>query len=109
MPVRRALLKVAPTALAAPFVVPGLGLAQAGDALADDPTLATLTPTSTGGPRPTGANTLTIRWFGCANHELAFRDKVILLDAWYDRGPRNRPILATADVKRADLIINGHA
>jgi L-ascorbate metabolism protein UlaG (beta-lactamase superfamily) len=35
---------------------------------------------------------------------------VILLDAWYDRGPHNRPLgFAPQDVKRADLIINGHA
>jgi L-ascorbate metabolism protein UlaG (beta-lactamase superfamily) len=35
---------------------------------------------------------------------------VILLDAYYDRGPRNRPIgFGPKDVKRADAIFVGHA
>jgi L-ascorbate metabolism protein UlaG (beta-lactamase superfamily) len=59
---------------------------------------------------PQRADTLTIRWLGCANHEIAFRDQVILLDAWYERGPRNRPLgFGPNDVQRADVIINGHA
>jgi hypothetical protein len=97
--------------VAAPFVVPTeAGAQQGGFELSDDPTLSTLVQTSAGGPSPAGADVLTVRWLGCANHEVAFRDKVILLDAWYDRGPRNRPLgFAPQDVTRADLIINGHA
>ena len=97
--------------VAAPFLVPtAVGAQQGGYELSDDPTLSTLVQTSAGGPAPAGSDTLTVRWFGCANHEIAFRDKVILLDAWYDRGPRNRPLgFAPPDVTRAGLIINGHA
>jgi L-ascorbate metabolism protein UlaG (beta-lactamase superfamily) len=97
--------------VAAPFLVPTkAGAQQGGFELSDDPTLSTLVQTSAGGPSPAGADVLTVRWLGCANHEVAFRDTVILLDAWYDRGPRNRPLgFAPQDVTRADLIINGHA
>ena len=68
-----------------------------------------LTPVATGGPlSPDG--TLSIRWLGTTNFELAYRDQVILLDAYYERGPRNRPLgFAPSDVKRADAIFIGHA
>jgi L-ascorbate metabolism protein UlaG (beta-lactamase superfamily) len=113
-PSRRQYLKAqaASALVAAPFLMPRTSSAAqlGGFELADDPTLSTLVQTSVGGPAPATADTLTVRWLGCSNHELAFRDKVILLDAWYDRGPRNRPLgFAPQDVTRADLIINGHA
>lgn len=51
-----------------------------------------------------------LRWFGTTNFELAYRDQVILLDTFYDRGPRARPIGFTPrEVKRADGILIGHA
>jgi Beta-lactamase superfamily domain len=110
---RRGFLKVsgASAFIATPFLTPTSTAAQQGGyQLSDDPTLSTLMQTSAGGPAPAGHDTLTVRWLGCANHEVAFRDKVVLLDAWYDRGPRNRPLgFAPQDVTRADLIINGHA
>ena len=108
---RRLLLETSAAFVAAPFLLPtAVGARQAGFDLSEDPTLSTLVQTSIGGPSPAGADTLTVRWLGCANHEIAFRDKVILLDAWYDRGPRNRPLgFGRQDVTRADLIINGHA
>jgi Beta-lactamase superfamily domain len=108
---RRSFLKTSTATLAAaPFAFPSSLSAQVVDGLADDPTLNTLVPTAIGGPAPQGADTLTLRWLGCANHEIAFRDQVILLDAWYDRGPRNRPLgFGPDDVQRADVIINGHA
>jgi hypothetical protein len=112
LPRRRFLTPGASSAfIAAPFLMPSpVGAEQSVHQLSDDPPLSTLTQTSAGGPSPARADTLTIRWLGCSNHELAFRDKVILLDAWYDRGPRNRPLgFATQDVTRANLIINGHA
>lgn len=110
-PARRRFLQATSALIAAPFLMPTIAAAQPGGfELSDDPTLTTLLQTSAGGPSPSGADTVTIRWMGCANHEIAFRDKVILLDAWYDRGPRNRPLgFAPQDVTRADLIINGHA
>jgi len=109
---RRTFLKASTAALAAaPFEFPaGVSAMQPVEGLADDPTLGTLVPTAIGGPAPQSADTLTVRWLGCANHELAFRDQVILLDAWYDRGPRNRPLgFGPDDVQHADVIINGHA
>jgi L-ascorbate metabolism protein UlaG (beta-lactamase superfamily) len=111
VPPRRRFLAAASAFVATPFLLPSAAAAQTGGyELSDDPTLSTLVQTSAGGPAPAGADTLTVRWLGCSNHEIAFRDQVILLDAWYDRGPRNRPLgFAPQDVTRADLIINGHA
>ena len=69
----------------------------------------TLTPAAAGGPRP-AAGTVVLRWLGTANYEVAYGDQVILLDAYFDRGPRNRPLgLTAATVKRADLLLIGHA
>ncbi|HEX7125941.1 MAG TPA: hypothetical protein VF406_09195 [Thermodesulfobacteriota bacterium] len=62
-----------------------------------------LTPALVGGRVPRDCSTLTLRWLGCTDFEIACRGQVILLDACYDRGPRNRPIGFTpADVRRAD-------
>lgn len=74
-----------------------------------DPSCRTLTPALTGGPMPPDG-ILAIRWLGTTNFELAYNGQVFLLDAYYDRGPRNRPIgFAPADVKWADVIFVGHA
>ena len=74
-----------------------------------DPACSTARLVSTGGAAPRDAHTLAVRWAGFSNFELAYSGKVILLDAYYDRGG-NYPSLsfAAADVKRADLIIIGH-
>ena len=65
---------------------------------------------STGGPPPRDPHTLVVRWTGFSNFELAYRDKIILLDAFIDRGSNYPPLgFAAADVKRADVIIIGHA
>jgi L-ascorbate metabolism protein UlaG (beta-lactamase superfamily) len=63
----------------------------------------------TGGVASRDAHTLAVRWAGFSNFELAYNGKVILLDAYFDRGG-NYPSLgfAAADLKRADLIIIGH-
>jgi L-ascorbate metabolism protein UlaG (beta-lactamase superfamily) len=51
-----------------------------------------------------------LRWLGTANYEITYKGKVILLDAFIDRGPRNRPIgVAAADIQHVDLIVVGHA
>ena len=64
---------------------------------------------ATGGPLPPDG-TLSIRWLGTTNFEIVYRDQVLLLDTYYDRGPRNRPIgFASRDVKRANAIFIGHA
>ena len=45
----------------------------------------------------------------CTSFELSFGDKVLLLDNYYDRSPRDRSLgFGAADVTRADLILIGH-
>ncbi len=62
-----------------------------------------------GGP-PRNPHTLAVRWNGVANFELAYNGKIILLDAYFDRGSNFPPLGFTAsDVKRADVILLGHA
>ncbi len=68
-----------------------------------------LVPTAVGGPKPPD-RIVVLRWLGTANYELAFRNTVVLLDAYYNRGPRNRPTGITPDaVTHADVIFIGHA
>jgi glyoxylase-like metal-dependent hydrolase (beta-lactamase superfamily II) len=75
----------------------------------NDPACHSLVPAATGGPMPP-EGILAIRWLGTTNFELSYDGQVILLDAYYDRGPRNRSIgLGPKDVKRADAIFVGHA
>jgi L-ascorbate metabolism protein UlaG (beta-lactamase superfamily) len=66
-------------------------------------------PACLGGPPGGTDDILTIRWFGTTNFELEFHDTVILLDNFYDRGPRTPHVgFGSADVTRADLILIGH-
>lgn len=66
-----------------------------------------LTPAAIGGPTP--SSELSIRWLGTTNFELVYRDQVILMDAYYDRGPRNRSIGFTSrQIRRANAIYLGH-
>jgi L-ascorbate metabolism protein UlaG (beta-lactamase superfamily) len=105
----------ATAALARPFFDPR---AEKNDAIDADPIFAaaprdpacsTARLVSTGGAAPRDPHTLAVRWTGFSNFELAYDGKVILLDAYFDRGG-NYPSLgfAAGDVKRADLIIIGH-
>ncbi len=65
---------------------------------------------STGGPLLNDRQTLAVRWLGFATYELVYGNQIILLDNYYDRGPRYRYLgFKAADVKRANLIIVGHA
>ena len=75
----------------------------------DVPACRSLDPALTGGPMPP-EGIVAIRWLGTTNFELAYGGEVFLLDAYYDRGPRNRPIgFAPKEVKRASAIFVGHA
>jgi L-ascorbate metabolism protein UlaG (beta-lactamase superfamily) len=66
-------------------------------------------PAMLGGPGPTGADELIVRWYGTSNFELNFRDRVVLLDTFYERGSRTRPVGFRPDeVTRADAILIGH-
>jgi L-ascorbate metabolism protein UlaG (beta-lactamase superfamily) len=62
-----------------------------------------------GGPTPGDKNTIVLRWLATSNYELAFRDQVILLDAYFEQGPRSRPTgIVPGEVKKADAIFIGH-
>jgi L-ascorbate metabolism protein UlaG (beta-lactamase superfamily) len=74
-----------------------------------NPVLGYRRPAMLGGPINTDPDALTIRWYGTSNYELNFKDRVILLDNFYDRGPRMRNIGFRPDeVERADAILIGH-
>jgi L-ascorbate metabolism protein UlaG (beta-lactamase superfamily) len=65
---------------------------------------------ATGGPLLKDPKTLAVRWVGFASFELIYGNQIVLLDNYYDRGPRYRNLgFKAADVKRANLIIIGHA
>jgi L-ascorbate metabolism protein UlaG (beta-lactamase superfamily) len=65
--------------------------------------------TSTGGAAPRDPHTLAVRWTGFSNFELTYNGKIILLDAYFDRGRDYPPLgFAAAGVKKADAIIIGH-
>jgi L-ascorbate metabolism protein UlaG (beta-lactamase superfamily) len=68
-----------------------------------------LVPAAMGGPTPNDKNTLVLRWLSTSNYELAFRGQVILLDAYFEQGPRSRPTgIVPNEVKKADAIFIGH-
>ena len=74
-----------------------------------EPACQTLQPAATGGAMPKNPAVMVLRWLGAANHEIAYRGQVILLDAYYERTPPARPLGFTrADVNRADAIFIGH-
>ena len=74
-----------------------------------EPACQTLTPTSQGGPAPKSPNLMVLRYLGAANHEIAYRDSIMLLDAYYTRTPPARPLGFTReDVKKATAILIGH-
>lgn len=77
-----------------------------------EPACNTRTMASAGGPTLHDNKTLLVRWMGYTNYELVYGDKVILLDnGYYNRtGTQYKDLGFTADdIKRADLIIIGHA
>jgi Beta-lactamase superfamily domain len=110
-----AIFLAASVALSRPFTDPR---AERSDAVEADPGFAAAPRdpacvaaklASTGGPLPRNPHTLVVRWTGFSNFELVYRDKIILLDAFIDRGSNYPPLgFAAGDVKRADLIIIGH-
>src|SRR5690348_1659386 len=65
----------------------------------------------TGGPMPPAdSDTVVIRWLGNANFEFAYKGKVYLFDAYFDRTPRNHRIgFAAKDVTKAEAIFVSHA
>ena len=76
---------------------------------ARDPACYAAKLVSTGGLAPRDAHTLAVRWTGYSNFELAYNGKIILLDAYFDRGGNYPPLgFAAGDVTRADVILIGH-
>jgi L-ascorbate metabolism protein UlaG (beta-lactamase superfamily) len=69
-----------------------------------------MVPALTGGPMlPAASETAVVRWLGNANYEIAFGGKIYLLDTFYDRVSRSRPIgFNVEDVKKADVIFLSH-
>ncbi len=64
---------------------------------------------STGGALPKNPHTLALRWTGYSNYELSYDGKIILLDAYFDRGSNFPPLgFKAADIKKADAILIGH-
>src|SRR6266852_9422810 len=69
-----------------------------------------LVPTAMGGPMLRDPGQIMLRWLSTSNYELVYRGHVFLLDAYFDRGPRNRPTgIVPADVTKTDAIFIGHA
>jgi L-ascorbate metabolism protein UlaG (beta-lactamase superfamily) len=65
----------------------------------------------TGGPLPpASSDTVVIRWLGNANFEFAYKGKVYLFDAYFDRPPRSHDLgFKAADVVKAEAIFVSHA
>jgi len=79
--------------------------------LEQEPACQTLKPASAGGPLPQSPDVLVLRYFSYGNFEVAYRGRVLLLDAFYDtaRSPLAAPTgLKESDVTRANAILIGH-
>jgi L-ascorbate metabolism protein UlaG (beta-lactamase superfamily) len=84
-------------------------LDQAGALEPRDPACQARTLVSAGGAFPRNPHTLAVRWIGFANFELVYNGRIILLDAYYDRGSTFPPLgVKAADIKTADLMLIGH-
>ena len=53
--------------------------------LEQEPACQTLMPAAAGGPLPQNPDVVVLRFLGVSNYELAYRDKVVLLDAAIDK------------------------
>src|SRR6266852_2333175 len=108
-----AFLHLSGTAMARPFTDPRAERSEAVDQAAAleprDPACYARTLVSAGGAFPHNPHTLAVRWIGFSNFELVYNGRIILLDAYYDRGSAFPPLgVAAADIKTADLILLGH-
>jgi len=83
--------------------------AQTQAAGADAEACRSLVPTAMGGPILRDPGKILLRWLSTSNYELVHRGQVFLLDAYFDRGPRNRPTgVVPGEVKQVDAIFIGH-
>jgi L-ascorbate metabolism protein UlaG (beta-lactamase superfamily) len=75
----------------------------------DQDACTSLVPAEMGAPIPSDRNVIGLRWLSTSNYELTYHGQVLLLDAYFERGPRNRPTgVVPAEVKRANAIFLGH-
>ena len=100
-------------ALLSPFSDPRADRIAALDASAAgesrDPACRAARLVSAGGAFPRNPHTLAVRWVGFSNYELVYNGRIILLDAYYDRGSFFPPLgVKAADLKKADVILLGH-
>jgi L-ascorbate metabolism protein UlaG (beta-lactamase superfamily) len=108
-----ALMHFSSSGTARPFTDPRAERSDAVDQAAAleprDPACHARTLVSAGGAFPHNPHTLAVRWVGFSNFELVYNGRIILLDAYYDRGSAYPPLgVAAADIKSADLILMGH-
>ena len=74
-----------------------------------DPACYATKMVAAGGAAPRNPHTLAVRWGGFSNYELAYNGKVILLDAYYDRGSFFPPLgVKAVDLKKVDVLLIGH-
>ncbi|HKD30249.1 MAG TPA: MBL fold metallo-hydrolase [Xanthobacteraceae bacterium] len=93
-------------AAAAVWLVAGTQTQAAGT---DADACRSLMPTAMGGPLLTDPGKIMLRWLSTSNYELVYRGQVFLLDAYFERGPRNRPTgIVPGEVKQVDAIFIGH-
>jgi L-ascorbate metabolism protein UlaG (beta-lactamase superfamily) len=107
------LVGYASTVAALPFSDPRAdliaGIDRAGANEPRDPACRAATLVSAGGAFPRNPRTLAVRWAGFANYELVYNGKIVLLDAYYDRGSYYPPLgVKAADLRRADVVLIGH-
>ena len=97
------------TGLATPALLLGMVLTGPAAAQTRDPGCEDRTMVSAGGQFPRRPETLAVRWTGYSNFELVFKNQVLLLDAYFDRGSIYPPLgFRAADVTRANVILIGH-
>lgn len=65
----------------------------------------------TGGPLPpASSDTVVIRWLANANFAFAYKNRVYLFDAYFDRTPRSHKLgFTAADVKKVEAVFVSHA
>lgn len=74
-----------------------------------DPGCSDMRLVAAGAPFPQDPNTLAVRWTGYSNWELAYKNQVLLLDVYFDRGRTFAPLgFQAADIQRANAILIGH-
>jgi len=88
-----------------------LALASSGLAAELPESCASYTPAIAGGPMPPPqSDIVVVRWLGNANFEFAYKGKVYLFDAYFDRTPRSHDLgFKVADISKAEAVFISHA